>query len=144
MAELWVGRGIGHGGAAPLMPPRWLRVFLAARWALVGWSARFPVGYGRSGCGGRRPGTRGSGSGQEYNGRSRRWRYLRGASVAPPPLFSSVEPPPSASAESREHDQRPDDSSPPTTRKRVVLLPHAQIELPDTRPTAAAPEGPPA
>jgi hypothetical protein len=144
MAELRVSRGIGRGGAAPVMASRWFRVFSAAWWTFVCWSARFPVGYGLTGCGGRRPGTLGAGSGEEYSGRSRRWRYLRGASVAPPPLFSSVEPPPSASAESCEHRQRPDGSSPPTTRKRVVLLPHAQIEPPDTRPTAAAPEGPPA
>ncbi|HEY3691952.1 MAG TPA: hypothetical protein VGL46_16930 [Pseudonocardiaceae bacterium] len=38
--------------------------------------------------------------------------------------------------------QRPNVSSPPATRKRVVLLPHTQIEAPDTRPAAAAPEGP--
>jgi hypothetical protein len=123
------------------MASRWLRVFSAAWWALVGWSARFPVGYGLSGsvAGGPEP-----------------WVRVRGgvqrpvpavalplaASVAPPPLLSSIEPPPSASAESREHSQRPNGSSPPATRKRVVLLPHAQIESPDTRPTATAPEGP--
>jgi hypothetical protein len=136
------GRGIGHGEAAPVMASRWLRVFPAAWWALAGWSARSPVGYGPSGCGGRRPGPLGAGSGEEYSGRSRRWRCPCAASVAPPPLFSSVEPPPSASTESCEHDQRPDGSTPPATRKRVVLLPHAPDRGPDTRPAAAAPEGP--
>lgn len=141
MAELPVGRGIGHGGAALLMPPLWLRVFPAAWWAFADWSARFPVGYGLTGCGGRRPGTRGSGSGEEYSGRSRRWRCPWEVLV-PPPLFSSVEPSLSASTEPCKHDQRPDGSSPPTTRKRVVLLPHAQIEPSDTGPTSAAPEEP--
>ena len=69
-----MGRGISYGRADPLMSPRWLRVFPAAWWTLVSWSARFPVGYGLSGCGGRRPETRSSGSGEEYSGRSRRWR----------------------------------------------------------------------
>jgi hypothetical protein len=87
------------------------------------WSGRLAGGYGLS-------------------GRSRRWRCPWGASVVPPPLFPAVEPASSVSAESREHSQRPDSSSPPATRKRVVLLPHAQIEPPDTQPTATAPEGP--
>jgi hypothetical protein len=49
-------------------------VFSAAWWALVGWSARFPVGYGLSGsvAGGPEPWVR---FGEEHSGRSRRWRY---------------------------------------------------------------------
>lgn len=125
-----VGRDIGRGGATPVSASCWLRLFSAAWWALVCRSARFSVGYGLTGCGGRRPGTLGAGSGEEYSGRSRRWHCPWTASVAPPPLFSSVEQPPSASAESCEQGQRPDGCSPPTTRKRVVLLPHAQIEPP--------------
>jgi hypothetical protein len=127
------------------MAPRWLRVFRLAWWALVGWSARSPVAYGLSRCGGRRPRTRGSGSGpgENYSGRSRRWRCPWEASVAPPPsLFSPVEPAPLVSAEFCEHSQRPHGSSPLATRQRVVLLPHTQIEPPETRATIAAPEGP--
>jgi hypothetical protein len=106
MAEPRVGRDIGHCGACPRMSPRWLRVFRRAWWALVGWSARFPVGYGPTGSGGRQPGTQGSGSG-EHSGRSRRWRCPWGASVAPPPLVPPGQPASAASAESREHSQRP-------------------------------------
>lgn len=106
MPELRVGGDIGHHGAGPLMSPRWLRVCRRAWWVLVGWSARFPVGYGPTGSGGRQPGTRGSGSGEEYSGRSRRWRCPWGASVVPPP----VGPVTAASAVSREHSQRPGDT----------------------------------
>lgn len=45
MVKLRVGRGIGHRGAAPLLPPRWLRVFAPVWWALGGWPTGSPVGY---------------------------------------------------------------------------------------------------
>jgi hypothetical protein len=133
MAELRARRGIGHGGTRPLMSPRWLRVFRLVWWALVGRSARFPVGYGRTGSSDRQPGTRGSGSGEEYSGRSRRWRCPWGASVAPPPFFPPVEPAPVVrlaqhSALSALQPAETANGSPPASRKRVVLLPHAQIE----------------
>ncbi len=134
MQELRAGRS---------MSPRWLRVFPPAWWALVGWSARFPVGYDLTGSSDRQPGTQGSGSKDEYSRRSRRWRCPWGASVAPPPIFPPAEPATAATAESRGHSQRPVDtghcarlpaSPPPVIRKRVVLLPHAQIEPADTQP----------
>jgi hypothetical protein len=161
MPELRVGRDVSHDGAGPRMSPRWLRVLRRAWGALVAWSARFPVGYGPTGSDGRQPGTRGPGSGEEYSGRSRRWRCPWEASVAPPPLIPPIEPAPAASVESREHSQRPGDTGhyarlpariatpstpegvrpaetahgcPPATRTRVVLLPHSQIEPTNTRP----------
>jgi hypothetical protein len=41
MPKLWAGRGVGRRGAAPLMPPRWLRVLPPV---FASWSARLPVG----------------------------------------------------------------------------------------------------
>jgi hypothetical protein len=134
MLKLWVGRGIGRRGAAPVMPPRWLRVLSPAR---VSSSKRSPVGDNLTGSvtGGSEPEVR-------VRGRKTAAGPGGGAApgavwAAPPPLFLSVEPPaeltPAASAKPREDSQGIDGSSPPTTRKRVVLLPHAQIEPSDTR-----------
>jgi hypothetical protein len=129
MTKLWVGRGLGHRGAAPLLPSRWLQVFRPVWWALGGWPTGSPVGYGLTGsvAGGPEPRVRvlgrntaaGPGGGAAP----------RGASVAPPPLFPPVEPTPAASAGSREHSHL----CAPATRKRVVLLPHAPIEPTDSR-----------
>jgi hypothetical protein len=134
MLKLWVGRGIGRRGAAPVMPPRWLRVLSPAR---VSSSKRSPVGDNLTGSvtGGSEPEVR-------VRGRKTAAGPGGGAApgavwAAPPPLFLSIEPPakltPAASAEVREDSQGIAGSSPPTTRKRVVLLPHAQIEPSDTR-----------
>jgi hypothetical protein len=127
MAKLWVGRGVGHRGAAPLMPPRWLGVFPVAWWALGGWLTGSPVGYGLTGsvAGGPEPRVRGRSTAAGLGGGAVLW----GASVAPSPLFPPVEPTPAASAESHEHNHL----SAPAIRERIVLLPHAPIEPTDTR-----------
>jgi hypothetical protein len=70
---------------------RWLRVLRPEWLALVGWSARAPVGHGRSGFQRPAAGTRSGGPGQEYSGRSRRWRCpwrggIGGATAAYPLL----------------------------------------------------------
>lgn len=128
MAKLWVGRGVGHRGAVPLMPPRWLGVFPVVWWALGGWPTGSPVGYGLTGsvAGGPEPrvGVRGRSTAAGLGGGAALW----GASVAPPPLFPPVESTPAASAESHEHNHL----SAPAIRERVVLLPHAPIEPTDT------------
>ncbi|HZA15320.1 MAG TPA: hypothetical protein VE645_00220, partial [Pseudonocardiaceae bacterium] len=74
MTKLRVSRGIDHHRAAPLMPPRWLRVVPPLWWALGGWLTGSPAGYGLTGsvAGGLNPGF-GFGLGQAYSGRSRRW-----------------------------------------------------------------------
>jgi hypothetical protein len=95
------------------MPPRWLRVSRRVR---------FPVGYGLTGSGGRQ---------REPEAGA------RGKSTAAGPGGDAVEPATAATADSREHHERPTDAGPPRARQRVVLLPHAQIEPPDTRPTTA-------
>ncbi len=65
MAKLWVGRGVGYRGAAPLMPPRWLGVFPLVWWALGGWPTGSPVGYGLTGsvAGGPEPRVQGTAAG---------------------------------------------------------------------------------
>ena len=52
----------------------WLRALRPEWLALMGWSARAPVGHGRSGFQRPAAGTRSGGPGEEYSGRSRRWR----------------------------------------------------------------------
>ena len=127
MLKLWVGRGIGRRGAAPVMPPRWLRVLSPAR---VSSSKRSPVGDNLTGSVTGGPEPLGSGSGRStaagLGGGATPW----GVSVAPPPVLLPVEPAPAASAESRKHSH----SFATATRKRVVLLPHAPSEPTDTRP----------
>ena len=60
---------------------------------------------------------------------------LKGASVRPPAIFPPAEPAPVTTTDSREHSKRPADAGPPPrTRQRVVLLPHARTESPDTQP----------
>jgi hypothetical protein len=123
------------------MSPRWA---LNAPFGVLGargWSARFPVGYGLTGSNGRRPGTRDSGSGEEHSGRSGGGAApggIGGATALPLPTCRARCP--SSSAEGCEHSQHPNGSAPSATRQRVVLLPHAQIEPPDTRPTTTAPD----
>jgi hypothetical protein len=145
MLKLWVGRGIGHRDAARMMPPRrWLRMLPA----LVGNSRPSPVGETQteSMTGGSEPEVR-------VRGRNTAAGPSGGAapdeiSAAPPPLFLPIElpaQPPPASAKSRERNQRSHGGPAPVTRKRVVLLPHAPIEPPDTRPhQRRTPAGPPA
>jgi hypothetical protein len=138
MLKLWMSRGIGRRGAAPMMP-RWLRMLPPAR---VSNSKHSLVGDNLTGSvtGGSEPEVR-------VRGRNTAAGPCGGAApgavwAAPPPLFLSVKPPakltPAASAKPRENSQGIAGSSPPTTRKRVVLLPHAQIEPSDTEPTTAA------
>jgi hypothetical protein len=117
MTKLRMGRGIGHHKAAPLMPPRWLRVFPSVRRAHGG-ATGFPARYGLTGSVADDPEPRGSG--KAHSDRSWWWRRPWGASVAPQPVFPPVEPTPAASATSRELSH----PSAPTTRTRVVLLPH--------------------
>jgi hypothetical protein len=128
MVKLWVGRGVGHRGAAPLMPPRWLGVFPVVWRALGGWPTGSPVGYGLTGsvAGGPEPrvGVRGRSTAAGPGGGAALW----GASVAPPPLFPRVEPTLADSAESHEHSHL----CAPAIRERVVLLPHAPIEPTDS------------
>jgi hypothetical protein len=127
MPKLWAGRGVGRRGAAPLMPPRWLRVLPPV---FASWSARLPVGCGLTGSDGR-PGTQGSGRNVAGPGGG----AAPGAVwVAPPPLSLPGGPTPAASTTNREHGQRPDGVLAPMIRKRVVLLPHARSEATDTRP----------
>jgi hypothetical protein len=130
MTKLGVGQGSGYRRAAALMPPRWLRAVPPVWWALVGWCAGSPVGYGLTGSVTGGPEPLGSGSGRStaagLGGGATPW----GVSVAPPPVVLPVEPAPAASAESRKHSH----SFATATRKRVVLLPHAPSEPTDTRP----------
>jgi hypothetical protein len=75
----------------------WLRVLRPEWLALVGWSARAPVGHGRSGFQRPAAGTRSGGPGEEYSGRSRRWRCPWrggiGGATAAYPLLSEPGPP---------------------------------------------------
>jgi hypothetical protein len=143
MTKRWAARGFGRRGAAPLMPPRWLRVLPSV---LASWSERLPVGYGVTGSGGR-PGTR-----DRVRGRNTAAGPCGGAASgaiweAPPPLCLPVEPTVESatsasmrSAEFRRHGH----CLVPATRKRVVLLPHVRITPTDIAShDRRAPEGPP-
>jgi hypothetical protein len=133
MTKLWVGRGFGCRGAAPLMPPRWLRVLPSV---LANWSARLPVGYGLTGSGDR-PGTQDSGSDRNTAAGPCGGAASGAMGEAPPPLFLPVEPAiesvASASIPSAKSD-RNNHSLAPAARKRVVLLPHARITPTETPP----------
>jgi hypothetical protein len=134
------------------MSPHQPRTFRPAWWALVGWSARITVGCGPTV---QQPAaeTRSGGSGDEYSGRRSRWwrrpwvggiggaTAYRPASrtgsradivaardVTPPPVDLAQHqalsaPQPAAIAH----------GPAPATRVRVVLLPHARAEPPDTQ-----------
>jgi hypothetical protein len=63
--------------------------------------------------------------------------------VAPPPISPPVEPTPALTTESRKHSEPPADADlPPLPRQRVVLLPHAQTKLTNTRPNTHPPNSP--
>ena len=83
MTKLRVSRGIDHHRAAPLMPPRWLRVVPPLWWALGGWLTGSPAGYGLTGsvAGGPEPrgrvqgGTTAAGPGGGAAPWGPRWRH---------------------------------------------------------------------
>ena len=93
MPKLWTGRDLGRRGAAPLMPPRWLRVLPSAR---VVWSAGLPVGYGLTGFGGGL-GIQDSGSDGNTAAGPCGGATSGAIQVARPPLFMLVESKTSAS-----------------------------------------------
>ena len=143
MPKLWAGPGLARRGAAPLMPPRWLR---GLPFVLAAWSTRLPVSCRLTGSGDR-PGT------QDWvRGRNTAAGPCGGAASgamgeAPPPLFLSVEPAvesvASASIASAKFG-RHNHSLAPGTRKRVVLLPHAGVTPIETPPhDRRVPERPP-
>lgn len=143
MTKLWVGRGLGRRGAAPLMPPRWLRVVPSV---LATWSARLPVGYGLTGSGDR-PGTQDSGSDRNTAAGPCGGVSSGAMGEAPPPLFLpvelAIESVASASIASAKFG-RHNHSLAPCTRKRVVLLPLAGVTPIETPPhDRRAPERPP-
>jgi hypothetical protein len=132
MTKPQMGPDIGHRRAAPLTPPRWLRLFPPVWSVLTRWFAGFPVGYDltRSVANGPKP--RGAVQGTSTAAGPHGGAAPRGISVAPPPLLPPIAPTPTASTEPHEHGN----AFTPPTRKRTVLLPRPRPSplTPDSQP----------
>jgi hypothetical protein len=98
---------------------------------LAVWSERLPVGYGLTGSGDR-PETQNSGSDRDTTAGPYGGVASGAIQVAPPPLLLPIEPPVESAISASEPSGKHSQLSTPTTRKRVVLLPHAADQPPDT------------